>query len=247
MTTPKTARPWYEDLTDGVTALREAAYEYQAAHRSALVLRDSVTLERRHLEEGRIHVLPLPGARGFESRPRGRAPHADAIFDLTKTYGDLLQDLTEQFEHAALVYASGACWAISQVQQGMTPDRVAFHRDADDAKRLAPGAFTPIAGLERYSERAQVTAAYERLNGCLDAAAYGEDLAGHDYLADHEATAMHDAWQHAAGTAPAAYAYGLLAERALRFALLGVRHHTPPAPADPAPEPSPEPRPESSG
>lgn len=224
MTTPKLARPWYEDLTDSVTALREAAYEYKAAHRASLTLRDSVTMERRRLEEGRVAGQPAPNAQGWAPVRRSREPHAKAVFDLASTYGDLTAKLTEQFEHAALLYASGAAWAIRQVQQGNNPNGVLFQ--ASDTGRLVPGALE-INGLDRYAEQARVTAAYEEVAGRLDAGRYGEQLAEEHYLADHQASEMHDAWAHARGTGPAAYAYGRLAEGALRFVLLGARHGAP--------------------
>ncbi|WP_406365204.1 hypothetical protein [Streptomyces sp. NBC_00645] len=218
------ARPWYEDLTDSVTALREAAYEYKAAHRASVTLRDSVTMERRRLEDGRVSAQPAPTEQGLAPVPRSREPHANAVFDLASTYGKLTSSFLERFEHAALLYASGAAWAIRYVQQGHNPNGVLFQ--TSDTGRLVPGALE-ITGLDRYSEQAHVAAAYEAVAGCLDASRYGEELAEEDYLADHQASAMHDAWQHAEGTGPAAYAYGLLAERALRYVLLPARHGTP--------------------
>jgi LPS sulfotransferase NodH len=147
----------------------------------------------------------------------------------------LVQNLGQQFEHAALLYASGACWSISQAQQGQTPNRVAFQRDPEHAKQLMPRTLE-IIGLDRYSERAKVSAACAELTSRLYSASYGEDLASLAYLADHEASQMHDAWDHAEGIGPAAYAYGLLAERALRFVLLPVRHGTQSAPVSKKPD-----------
>lgn len=235
MTTPKLAHPWYEDLTDSVTALREAAYEYKVAQRSAKSLRDGVMLERRRVEDGSIHALPMRSApNGRATRPHSRAPHATAIFDLGRVYGDLVSNTGRAFEVASLLFASGACWAITQVQKGNTPGLVVFERDPQDATQLVPRSFE-IVGLDRYSETARLAAAYERFASCRYSGEVGEELAGRDYLADHEASAMHDAWGHAEDTGSAAYAYGLLAERALRFVLLPIRHAKPPAPAaDPA-------------
>jgi hypothetical protein len=77
--------------------------------------------------------------------------------------------------------------------------------------------------LDRYAETAQLKAAHDRLADCLDAERYAEQLAGADYVADHEAGDMFRAGEVAEGIADAAFAYGLLAQRALNFALLGPR------------------------
>ncbi|MEU9134640.1 hypothetical protein AB0D33_01495 [Streptomyces sp. NPDC048404] len=235
----KPTRPWYEDLTDSVTALREAAYEHKVAQRSAKSLRDSVQFERRRIEEGRIHALPMPNARGgsgWASQPHSRDPHSNAIFELHGAYSRLLGAVSGAFEHASMLFASGAAWAITQVQKGNTPDRVAFERDPQDTDQLVPRSFE-IVGLDRYSGAPALAAAYERLADCLYSREVGSDLAGRDYLADHEASDMHDAFAHADGTGAAAYAYGLLAESALRFALLPIRHgnHKPTVPEQPGP------------
>jgi hypothetical protein len=197
----KPTRPWYEDLTDSVTALREAAYEHKVAQRSAKSLRDSVQFERRRIEEGRIHALPMPNARGgsgWASQPHSRDPHSNAIFELHGAYSRLLGAVSSAFEHASMLFASGAAWAITQVQKGNTPDRVAFERDPQDTDQLVPRSFE-IVGLDRYSG----------------------------------APAL--AFAHADGTGPAAYAYGLLGESALRFALLPIRHGRPTVPEQPGP------------
>jgi hypothetical protein len=223
-------RPWYEDLTDSVTALREAAYEYKVAQRSAKSLRDSVQFERRHIEDGRIHVLPMPNARGgsgWASQPHSRDPHGQAIQELTSAYGRLLGATSSAFEYASMLFASGAAWAITQVQKGHTPSRVAFERDPQDSEHLVARSLE-IVGLDRYSGAPALAAAYERLADCLYSGEVGSGLAGRDYLADHEASDMHDLFAHADGTGPAAYAYGLLAESALRFALLPIRKPTVP-------------------
>lgn len=219
-------RPWYEQLTDGVTALREQAYEYKTAQRTAYGLRDSVDVDRRRIEEGRVHVLPIDTAGGWASRPREFTPHTDALFALSRLYSDMITTTSRSFEDASMLYASGACWAISQVQKGSAPDRVTFERDPQDSRQATPRSLE-IVELGRYSETAKLTAAYERLADCLHSGVVGEDMAGRDYLADHEASDLHDAWAHAEGTGAAAYAYGLLAERALRFVLLPVRYAKP--------------------
>ncbi|MEU1496101.1 hypothetical protein [Streptomyces sp. NPDC005732] len=229
--TTKPVRPWYEDLTDSVTALRDAAYEYKVAQRSAKSLCDSVSFERRRVQEGRIHALPQTARTEWVRKPQTRVPHETALFDLAKAYGQLAGNINGAFEQAALLFASGACWAITQVQHGATPDRVQFERDPQETSQLLPRAFE-IVGLDRYSESPKLAAAYERFAACRYAAEIGDDLADRDYLADHEASAMHDAFAHAEDTGAAAYAYGLLAERALNFALLPIRHPARTTPVD---------------
>ncbi|MEU4172144.1 hypothetical protein AB0F46_35335 [Streptomyces sp. NPDC026665] len=233
-----TVRPWYEDLTDSVTALRKAAYEYKVAQRSLKSLRDSVQFERRRIEEGRIHALPLPSARGgtgWASQPQSRSPHSDTIQKISTEYSRLLGGVNGAFEHAAMLFASGAAWAITQIQKGDMPARVAFERHPWDAHQLAPWSLE-IVGLDRYSGTRPLATAYERLAACLRAGEVGQELAAREDLADHEASEMHAAFAHADGTGAAAYAYGLHAEQALGFALLPIRHGATAVPRPAVPE-----------
>jgi hypothetical protein len=215
------AQPWFEDLTDSVRALGEAAREYQLAHAAARNLRAGVDPDRRRLLEGKVAGQPEATAKGWHRAPVTREPHADAVFTLTDTYGGLVSKLGELYENAALCYAAGCAWAICTVQAGHNPNGVILHL-GDDRRTLLPGSFQ-VEGLERYAQGKQVAAAYERLAVCLDAAGYAADLDRQHHLLDHEAAWMHDALDVAAGTADAAYTYGVLAERAVQFTLIEPR------------------------
>ncbi|WP_425244820.1 hypothetical protein [Streptomyces sp. NEAU-NA10] len=210
----KIARPWFEDLEDSVRALGEAAREYQLAYAAARTLSASVEYERRRLDHGKA-----AGARP-NAVPAACEPHADAVFDLVNVYRDHEFKVHALYERAALVFASGCAWAVKTVREGGNPNGVLL--PLGDDHRLMPGLFE-IRGLERYARGKQVAGAYERLMTCLDAGAVAEDLDAQEYLADHEAGQLHEALDVAMSTADAAYAYGLLAEGAVRFSLLEPR------------------------
>lgn len=206
--------PWFDQLTESVYALGEAAREYQHAHRAAVLARQNVDVDRRQLHDGEI------GLRGRTNALGGvytQTPHEKAVYALGKLYMDAEHTTHNLYEHAALLYASGAAWAIASVQRGDKPERVEFTTDSDGSgvrHRL------DITGLDRYVDAAKISAHYDALIVRLNAGEYAEDLAGRDYVADHEAGQMFECAEIAMGVADAAYAYGLLAERAVHFALL---------------------------
>lgn len=222
--TTQYARPWFEDLTDSVRALGEAAREYQLALAAVRTLRAGVEIDRRVLHDGKVAAQPRPDAAGWAKVPVTRAPHEHAVFTLVDHYREQFFKVQGLYENAALCFATGCAWAISHVQQGHNPNGVGLDL-AEDNRTLAPctGTALEIKGLERYAYGKQVTEAYERLLICLNAAGYAEDLDSRGYLADHEAGWMHDALDVAAGLADAAYEYGMHAERALGFTLLEPR------------------------
>lgn len=215
------AQPWFEDLTDSVRALGEAAREYQLAHTAAFNLYAGVEPDRRRLHEGKVAAQPGPSTTGWPRTPFTREPHADAVFTLTDTYRTLTFELHRLYENAALCYAAGCAWAIRTVQAGHNPNGVILPV-SEDRRTLLPGSFH-IEGLEQYARGRQLAAAYERLSTCLEAAGYAADLDSRGDLLDHEAGWMHDAVDVASGTADAAYAYGVLAESGLQFTLLEPR------------------------
>lgn len=223
MSTTVRTLPWFETLTDSVYALGEAAREYQHAHRAAVLAKENVQLERRQLHDGkatrRAEHVPV----GSYRYGQDYSPHHAAVFSLGDRYSRLEMQLHQEYEHAAVLYASGAAWAIASVQGGGTPALVLF--TADDHGVCTPHRLE-IEGLteQRYAGARQLAAAYEALNVRLAAAGYGEDLAEQDHLAEHEVGALHEAMDTAMGIADAAYAYGLLAERAVHFALLEPKH-----------------------
>jgi hypothetical protein len=213
------ASHWTDSLFDSVYALYEAAHEYQIAHRAAGVAVQSVAVDRRQIHDGEIDSTLRLNDSG-DTRTRRRRPHEHAVFTLLDLYGKTERQLHHSFEHAALLYATGAVWAINAVQGGGTPAVVEFARDADGVSVRHP---VRLPYLDRYAEAAQLKAAHDRLADCLDAERYAEQLAGAEHVADHEAGDMFRAGEVAEGIADAAFAYGLLAQRALNFVLLGPR------------------------
>ncbi|MER6532988.1 hypothetical protein ABT215_04035 [Streptomyces sp900105755] len=228
---PKNA-PWFEHLTDSVRALGYAAREWQLAAQGAAV--DHARADHPGLDhhDGRVTGLADTDARGWQGRPHNPRPHYDAQYQLAKHYRDAMYATRHGYEDAARLYASGAAWAVRQVQEGSQPQYVEFatQRGTETLLKLVPGSErvgTDALTAARYSEAAKVIAAYEELDRCLYAAQLAEDIGSQDYVADHEASQMHDAWTVAEGIADAAYAYGLVLERALHFVLLGPKqaHH----------------------
>lgn len=207
---------WAESLFDSVYALYETAREYQLAHRAAQVTVETVNIDRRKAHEGRITLVDQTTVYG---RFRTHETHADALFELSRLYGDLEAKVGRRYEEAALLYASGAAWAIREVLTGETPTRVGFVTE----DRLPVPRSMQIPGLDTYSGGPGLDAAYDAVRRCMEAAEYGEDLAGRDYVSDHEAGEMFRAGDVARGLAEAAFAYGLLAQRALNFVLLEPR------------------------
>lgn len=208
---------WTESLFDSVYALYETAREFQTAHRAAQLATLTVDFDRRQLHAGRIAMEGRTNAYG---RTFTRAPHEEAASVLSRLYSTTESTAHRYYEGAALLYASGAAWAIRSVQGGNAPAVIAFQID-DDGDPV-PHAMN-IPGLETYAGGPELDAAYNRVRDCLDAAEHAEDLAGRDYVADHEASEMFRAGDVAAGLAEAAFAYGLLAQRALNFVLLEPR------------------------
>ncbi|MGI5443799.1 hypothetical protein ACQEV4_42605 [Streptomyces shenzhenensis] len=220
-----TRAPWFEHLTDSVRALGEAAHEWQLAARHAHLAHAQADVQRRILHEGKATGQPGPHVTGWKSAPLERSPHSHAVFDLQRLYLDLEHRTRREYARAALVFASGAAWAVQQVRAGAQPSRVVLELDDDD-RRLLPGSFDAnLTALQadRYSKARTVGAAYERLTACLDAGDAAEAIATQDYIADHEASEMHEHMSVAEGAADAAYAYGLLVEEALSFVLLKPR------------------------
>jgi len=211
--------PWFEHLTDSVRALGEAAREWQLADRAAALAEEHVRLESRSLHEGKATHRPTSDAPG---RPYSVTPHANAVFELGRVYMDYRFRTQREYCHAALLFASGAAWAIAEVQAGGQPDRVVFDLEDGELPEALPHPYR-VEGLGPYSEAGKVARAYDRLLSMEMAAEHAEDLAGRDYVADHEASDMFDALEEASGIEDAAYTYGLLAERALQFVLLGTK------------------------
>ncbi|MFF9248839.1 hypothetical protein [Streptomyces globisporus] len=213
----KKTQHWTASLADSVYALYETANEYRTAYRAAQLQATTVDFVRRMTHEGQVTLAGRPNAWGRDST---RTPHSRALSALHRLYGTLESETQGHYEEAALLYASGAAWAVRAVLRGEQPPRVVFQ--VDDHGEPGPHALE-IPGLDTYAEGPALDAAYNALVRCMQAAEYGEDLAGRDYVSEHEAGEMHKANAVADGTADAAFAYGLIAQRAVSFALIGPR------------------------
>ncbi|TXS55231.1 hypothetical protein [Streptomyces sp. t39] len=216
---PTPTQHWTDSLHDSVWSLYAAAHEYQTAARAAHVALQSVEIDRRQIHEGQVDAVRLIGDRG-DSQTRRREPHQQAVFALHRQYGDIARGMDRRYQDAALLYATGAVWAVNAVLDGDTPPVVEFLRDENGD--LVHRAVT-LPTLDRYSEATALAAAYERLATCMDAERYAEDLAGADYVTEPEAAEMFRAGAEADGMADAAFAYGLAAQKAVSFVLNGPR------------------------
>ncbi|MDX3748701.1 hypothetical protein [Streptomyces sp. AK08-02] len=224
---PKNA-PWFEHLTDSVRALGHAALEWQLAAQAAVV--DHARADHPGLDhhDGRVTGVPAADAVGWRAKLHPVRPHAVAQRGLEKHYRDAMYATRHAYQDAARLYASGAAWAVREVQEGRQPERVEFAmtQGTDTLLVLTPGSErvgTEALTEARYSDAGKVQAAYKRLDDCLYAAQLAEDIGSQEYVADHEASAMHDAWTVAEGIADAAYDYGVVLEKALQFVLLGPK------------------------
>ncbi|MEW2570465.1 hypothetical protein [Streptomyces sp. NPDC047070] len=213
--------PWFEHLVDSVRALGEAAREWQLADQQARLLEAGVQFERRSLHEGRI-LVHGPATRGYDSKPRTREWHAHAVMDLQKIYMEHRFLTRRRYEHAAMLFASGAARAIAQVRAGEQPVRVLFTLDAD---RMPVVGGYKVGDLGNYSGQKALAAAYERVASMDYAAEVAEEIAGREdhEVSERDAGEMFEAGAFAEGLPDAAYEYGRLAEGALRFVLLGAR------------------------
>ncbi|MEU8671407.1 hypothetical protein AB0C71_31485 [Streptomyces anulatus] len=213
----KKIQHWTGSLADSVYALYETANEYRTAHRAAEVAATTVDFVRRMTHEGRISIEGPTTAFG---RASTRSPHGQALTVLHRLYGTVESETAGRYEEAALLYASGAAWAVRAVLDGKKPPVVAFR--VDDHGDPAPHSMD-IPGLDTWVDGPALDAAYNTLQRCMQAAEYGEHLADQDYVSDHEAGEMHHALDQARGLADAAFAYGLLAQRAVSFSLITAR------------------------
>ncbi|MEV6477654.1 hypothetical protein [Streptomyces sp. NPDC051657] len=213
----KTPQHWTESLFDSVYGLYETAREYQSALRAAQAAADTVDIDRRQHHEGRI---ALEGRTNAYGRTLTREPHTRALYDLGETYGTAASVLRSRYQEAALLFASGAAWAIRSVHRGEQPPVVAFETD-DDGNAVPHAMYTPE--LDRYAGAAALDAAYDAVRRCMDAGEHIEEMADWGPISEHDAGQMTRAGEVAGGLAAAAYAYGLLAQRALNFVLLEPR------------------------
>lgn len=203
---------WRNSLEDSIAALRSAANEYRAALQLARAGQWTVNLDRIRLADGRV------SATGKGSSLIASRPHDSAICRINDLYRSLTADLMDGYEQAALLYADGATWAAQQVIDGHTPELVEVHHDhiGQPITGSRPRLDEHLAG---WSGREQYLTAKAALIRCENARDAADELAERGYLADHEASDMHEAFDVAAGLADAAYAYGLQAEAAVQYAI----------------------------
>ncbi|MEV7613284.1 hypothetical protein [Streptomyces sp. NPDC089799] len=219
----RTVLPWFETLTDSVHALGAAAREAQRAYQAASITSDQYDLDRLRSHDGE---LALPSRRStVPFRPYDHALFV--IADHQRTHADRLRRLYAQTTEG---YAYGATWAIRQVLDGRQPPAVELDR-TDQGSYVIPGEAYPSSqafeALKRWSGKTEFDRALSEMERLEAAAEYASDLNAEYHLADHEASAMHDAYRVAEGLPEATYTYGQHAETALRFALLEPRkQHT---------------------
>lgn len=217
--------PWFEHLTDSVRALGESAHEWRLADRAASLAEAHTQLERSVLHEGRTTHEPGPDTVALHRRTySNHRPHVRACHELQRIYREHRYLTRRWYGHTAMLFASGAAWAIARVQAGEEPRQVVFTLDHCERPSPTPHHYG-VRGLDGYVHAVKVEQAYQRLLAMDHAAEVAEEIAGRD---DHEVTErdagdMFDAADAARGLEDAAYAYGLLAEQALRFVLLGPK------------------------
>ncbi|WP_330348137.1 hypothetical protein [Streptomyces sp. NBC_00582] len=216
--------PWFELLEGSVRALGEAAREWQIADRAAAL--NVAHLERSNrFHEGKTTHEPGPGTPVLWRRTRtNHRPHVQAFFTLQRVYGEHRRLTRREYRQAALLFASGAAWAIGLVQDGQEPRQVVFELDGYERPAPVPHPCA-IAGLTGWVHGGEVERAYERLTSKQLAFDVCEEIAGRDDrdVTERDANEMFDAADAARGLEDAAYEYGLLAERALGHVLLPAR------------------------
>ncbi|WP_329356938.1 hypothetical protein [Streptomyces anulatus] len=213
----KTLQHWTDSLADSVYALYETANEYRNAYRAAQLQATTVDLIHRMTHGGRI---TLEGHPVVADRPLTHTPHGQALSTLSRLYGTVEAEMQSRYEEAALLYASGAAWAVRAVLRGEQPPHVVFQ--TTEHGDPAPSSLE-IPGLETWTDGPALDAAYDTVVRCTQAAEYAERLVDREPISDQEAAELHRAHREADGIADAAFAYGLLGQRAVSIALIEPR------------------------
>lgn len=206
----KTTRTWTMSLEDSVFALGAAARECQSAAQAAAITTGHYDLDRLRLLDGKI----LTGHPGFTGE---QEPHLTALGRIGTVQLRTQHELERLYTQAAEAYAHGANWAVRQVQAGEQPVHVTLKVDSDGSY-IIDGSL-PALDLDRFVQAKAVEAARRTYERRLVAGWEAEGIGRRDYVSDHEAGEMHAALDLAGGLPDAAYAYGILAESALRWAL----------------------------
>lgn len=217
--------PWFEHLTDSVRGLGEAAREWRLADRAAALAEAHVGLERRVLHEGRVTHQPGPDTLPFRRHTHtNHRPHTRAFFELQRIYMEHRWLTRRRYRESAMLFASGAAWAIAHVQAGEQPRQVVFDLDGYERPGPMPHGYR-VECLGPYVGAKKLAAAYEQLLAKDHAREVAEEIAGRDEdeVTERDAGDMFDAADAARGIEDAAYEYGLLVEQALGFVLLGPK------------------------
>lgn len=220
--------PWFEHLADSVDALGAAAREWKHAHQAAELAHAQSEPLRRVLHDGKVTGQPGPDETSW-TRPFTRSPHSRAVYRIERLYLEAKHHARAEYGHAAMLYASGAAWAVCRVRAGEQPGRVVFvmDREGDGGQRdLVPGDLgVDVEAFEAdgYSKADQLQAAYDRLLGCITAGHHAEEIGNQEYVSERDDAEAAEFWAIAEEGADAAYAYGLLLREALGFVLLGPR------------------------
>lgn len=227
--------PWFVRLVESVDALGEAAREWQLAHRAAAVVLARADPTRCYLSDGKVTGRPDPEAAGWKGRRFIRSPHERAVYALQDLYREAAQRTRGEYEHAALLFASGAAWAVRAVRDGGHPVRVVLAADRDKGRSRSHREFLPgdlDAALDAfeadgYYKAHRLRAAHSHLMDGLAARRTAEEIDGQEYVSEPDATTLFECWAVADGIADAADTYGRLLKEALGDVLAGPRaeHH----------------------
>ncbi|WP_217545608.1 hypothetical protein [Streptomyces sp. GbtcB6] len=206
----KPSQPWTMSLEDSVFALGAAARECQAAARAATITTGQYDLDRLRLLDGKVK-------RRRTAYTGEQEPHLAALSRIGQVQLQTKHQLERVYEEAARAYAHGANWSVLAVRAGEQPAHVVLTvDDVDDSYDF--DAYMPKLDFA-FSGSAQLEAARRAYERCIVAGYEAEGIGRQEYVSDHEAGEMHAALDVAAGLSDAAYAYGVLAEGALRWTL----------------------------
>ncbi|GGR85797.1 hypothetical protein Snoj_44230 [Streptomyces nojiriensis] len=209
-----TTIPWFETLTDSVSALGAAAREARTAHRAAQAAGAQYNLDRLQYADG---AVTAPG----QSSTVPDRPHDRTVFEIRASHLAHEFRMAALYDDAAAAYAYGAAWAIQRVLDGRQPPLVALGRQADGRIAIPDGLFpVPPAfrGLDGWDGHARFERARAELDRVGDLWAYVRGLDEPDDIPD--AFDLLDVNEKLAAAPDAAFAFGQIAETALRHALL---------------------------
>ncbi|MFE5674028.1 hypothetical protein ACFQ7B_01240 [Streptomyces erythrochromogenes] len=212
-----TTMPWFETLTDSVTALGAAAREARTAHRAAQAAGAQYNLAR---------LRPVNGAITDPGEPFAvpHRPHDRTLLALVASHLAHECHMAELYDDAAAAYAYGAAWALLRVLDGQQPPLVELSRQPD-GRTAIPDELFPVPpafkGLDAWHGLQQFEQARAELDRVGDLWAYVRGAGQPDIPDTFD---LSDVTEKLAAAPDAGFAYGQLAESALTFALLDHRH-----------------------